>query len=83
MDISRVWLVCSLVLQLYNGLYGPVVVVKVDRANHLGSLKIANLHSDFADSVAANQLHHLLSGGVTCVHFDRWEFDVLRAQGIK
>lgn len=61
----------SLVLQLNDGLYGPVVVVEVNGANHLGSLEVTDLHGDFADSVAANQLNHLLCGGITGVHFDR------------
>lgn len=60
-----------LVFQLHNGLYSPVVVVQVDGADHFGAFQVTDLHCDFADGVAANELDNLLSGGVAGVHFDR------------
>lgn len=60
----------SLVFQFHDGLHGSVVVVQVNSAHHLSAFEIANLHCDFADGVAANQLDHLLGGGVPRVHFD-------------
>jgi len=66
-----------LVLQLHDGLHGPVVVVEVDGAHHLGALQVADLHRHLADGVAADQLHHLLGGSVARVHLDGGQLDVL------
>lgn len=70
----------SLVLELHNSLHGPVVVVEVDGADHLGALKVPDLHCHLADGVAADQLHHLLGGGVARVHFDGGQLDVLQTK---
>lgn len=69
-----------LVLQLHDGLHGPVVVVEVDGSHHLGPFQVSNLHCHLADGVAANELHHLLRGRVARVHFDGGELDVLGRQ---
>lgn len=71
-----------LILKLHYGLDSPVVVVQINSANHFCSFKVTNLDSYFADSVAANQLHHLLCGCITGVHFDRRQFNVLPEKNI-
>lgn len=67
-----------LVLQLHYGLHSPVIVVEVDGADHFGTFEVTNLHCDFADSMAADELDNLLCGGVARVHFDRRQLNVLR-----
>lgn len=59
-----------LILQLHNRLNRPVVVVEIDGADHFGAFEVTDLHCDFADGVAANELDNLLRGGVAGVHFD-------------
>lgn len=66
-----------LVFQLHDSLDRSVVVVEVDGADHLSAFQVTNLHSDFADGVAANELDNLLCGGVAGVHFDRWQLYIL------
>lgn len=76
----NIWLVSILVLQLHDSLYSPVVVVQIDGADHFGAFKVTDLHCDFADGVAANELDDLLGGGVTGVHFDWWQFYILEGK---
>lgn len=59
-----------LVLQLYDCLHSPVVVVEVDGSHHFCALQVTDLHGDFADGVAADELDDLLCGGVASVDFD-------------
>lgn len=59
-----------LILQLHDRLHSPVVVIKIDGANHFGAFEVANLHCDFADGVATNELDNLLCGCIASVHFD-------------
>lgn len=66
-----------LVFQLHDGLHSSVVVIEVDSSHHLGALQVSNFHRHFADSVAANELHNLLGGGVPCVHFNGRQLDIL------
>lgn len=66
-----------LVLQLHDCLHSPIVVVEVDGSHHFCALQVTDLHSDFADGVAANELDDLLCGGVASVHFDRRQLYVL------
>lgn len=66
-----------LVLELHNGLDGPVVVVEVDGADHFGAFEVTDLHRNFADRVAADKFDDLLRGGVAGVHFDGRQFDIL------
>lgn len=63
------------VLQLHHGLHVPVVVVDVDRADHLRALQVGDAHGDLADGVAAQQLHDLRGRRELRVHFDGAEFD--------
>lgn len=69
-----------LVFQLHDGLHGPVVVVEVDSAHHLGPFQVPDFHCHFADGVAADELHDLLGGGVPRVHFNGRQLDVLNAK---
>lgn len=69
-----------LVLQFHYSLYGSVVVVEVDGADHFCTFEVTNLHCDFADGVTANELDDLLSGGVPGIHFDRGQFYILEAK---
>lgn len=59
-------------------MHRPVVVIEVDGSHHFGAFQVSDLHGHFADGVAADELHHLLGGGITCVHFDGGKLDVLR-----
>lgn len=69
-----------LVFQLHDGLHSSVVVIEVDSPHHLGPFQVPNFHRDFADGVAANELHNLLGGGVPCVHFNGRQLDILNAK---
>lgn len=76
---KKIGLSCQniLVFQFHNSLYGSVVVVEVDGADHFCTFEVTNLHCDFADGVTANELDDLLSGGVPGIHFDRGQFYIL------
>lgn len=70
-----------LVFQFHDGLHSSVVVIEVDGPHHLGAFQIPDFHRYFADGVAANELHNLLGGGVSRVHFNGRQLDVLHTRG--
>lgn len=59
-----------LILQLHDRLDCPVVVIEIDGADHFGAFEVTNLHCDFADGVATNELDNLLCGRIAGVYFD-------------
>lgn len=66
-----------LILQLHDRLDCPVVVIEIDGADHFGAFEVTNLHCDFADGVATNELDNLLCGRIAGVYFDGWQFYIL------
>lgn len=69
-----------LVFQLHYSLHCPVVVIEVDGSDHFGAFQVSYLRCHFADGVAADQLHHLLSGSIPCVHFNGGKLNILRRE---
>lgn len=70
----------SLVLEFYDGLNSPVVVVEADGPDHLGPLQVSYLDRHLTDGVTTDQLDHLLGSSVSSVHLDGRQLDVLRRQ---